>query len=963
MKNYLILITALFISTIISAQTGNIRGTIYDENGEAAVFATIQVENTDVALTSDLDGKFDISIEAGTYNVIVSYVGYEANKIEDVVVKPNEVTTLDVNLKVSAVVIGGEVLKEAKAITNTDVAMTTLQSKAAMPLDGLSNQTLKRIGGSRAADVIKAVPGVSIEGGKYVFVRGLGDRYTKTILNNMDIPGLDPDRNTIQMDIFPTNIIENIVVYKAFSPELAADFTGGVVDIITKEFPDEKTFNVSFGFGYNPTQHFNSNYLAGNGSSTDWLGFDNGLRALPIDKTLTPPDPSDSRTNPATGQPYNSELPAITRSFNSNLTPSQTTSPMNFNFSLSAGNQFKPNDDSDWTFGYNFALNYRNSTQFYENVAYNAYVLPSDTDVFELETNRRQEGSLGTNNVLLSGLGGFSAKYKNHKISLNALHIQNGQSSSGIFESETIIDNSVLLNRDNIEYNQRSITNVLLKGAHSFNKGDTKVEWRVAPTVSSIYDKDIRVTPLRYDNEEYSIEPSEGAIPERFWRNLEQTNLTGRLDFTQKLNLFNVENKKSAIKAGLGYTNKMRDYEILSYRILVDGQSQLPNSFVDNGDANLILSDANVWTTDTEIGTYVKGNFEPTNTYAAQQVVMSAYAMGDLVVTPQFRAIIGVRLETFDHIYTGQNNSGSKVFDNQKIIDTYNFLPSVNLVYTVLENKSKGEIMNLRGSFSQTLARPSFKEASIAEIFDAISGRTFIGNIDLVQTQINNFDFRWEYFFNRGESVSVSAFYKMFSNPIELVAYDETAPNNFQPRNVGDATVLGIEVEGKKSLGFISEAFNNFSIGTNVTLVQSEVTMDEATYNSKVQNARTGEVIGRTRPMQGQAPYIINTFLNYVDRENGWEGNVSYNVQGSSLFIVGLALNPDVYTVPFHGLNLKVSKSFGGERQPFKASLRATNILGSERQKVYRTFNAADPLFELLNPGRTFSASLSYKFF
>ncbi len=203
----------------------------------------------------------------------------------------------------------------------------------------------------------------------------------------------------------------------------------------------------------------------------------------------------------------------------------------------------------------------------------------------------------------------------------------------------------------------------------------------------------------------------------------------------------------------------------------------------------------------------------------------------------------------------------------------------------------------------------------------------------------------------------------MFSNPIELVAFDETAPNDFQPRNVGDATVLGLEVETKKNLGFIAEKLNKFSIGTNVTLVQSEVTQDEATYNSKVQNARTGEVVERTRPMQGQAPYIVNTFLNYIDGESGWEGNLSYNVQGPSLFIVGLALNPDVYTVPFHGLNMKVSKSFGGETKPYQVSLRATNILGAERQKVYRTFGAADPLFELLNPGRTFSASFSYKFF
>lgn len=971
MKNFLVLLSIIFSSTTIFAQTGFLRGTVYDENGEAAPFATVQVIETGTGTSTDMDGKFSISLDAGVYAIKVSYVGYTDKEIKDVAVKADDVTILDVNLSTDAETVG-EILVEAKVITNTDQALNSIKSKAAVPIDGISNATLRQIGGSKASDVIKAVTGVSIQGGKYVFVRGLGDRYTKTVLNGMDIPGLDPDRNTVQMDIFPSNLIENIFVFKAFSPDLPADFAGGVVNIVTKEFPEAKNFNVSVGMGYNPAMNLNANGVAANGSSTDFLGFDNGMRSLPIAKDAAIPDPANTMINPATGQAFNAELENITRSFNSNLNTTRATTPINYNLAVSAGNQFKPNQDKSLTLGYNAALNYRNTTTHYDDVQFNAFVKNDDVNVFELDANRVQKGALTSNNVLLSGLLGGAVKWGNeklsNKISANILRIQNGESQVGDLTSETFIDNSVFLVRDNIEYTERTITNALLKGVHSINGGGLEVEWKVSPTISTIEDKDIRVTPLRYDDEQYSIQPSEGAIPQRFWRNLQEENLTTRLDVTKKITLGDDETNVSKIKAGVGSTYKHRDYEILSYRVGIDGQSNLTNPFVTDGDAEKILSDQNIWNTTTAEGTYIKGNYEPTNTYDATQNILAAYAMGDLVFSKSFRAIVGARVEKFDHTYSGQNNLGTVIFNDRKIIDVVDFLPSVNVVYSL--NAKKNETMNLRGGFARTLARPSFKEASIAEIFDAVSGRTFIGNINLQTTHINNFDFRWEYFQQGGQSLSVSAFYKKFDNPIELVAFDATAPNDFQPRNVGQATVLGVELEVKKNLSTISEALRPYSIGTNLTLVDAKVEMDEATYASRLSAARTGEDISTTRPMQGLSPYILNAFLNYNNRKQALEGSLSYNVQGPSLVIVGINTNPDVYQLPFHSLNIKLSKNFGNTVEangdvtpgPHKFSLRVQNLLGAENQKVYQSYNAADQLFEFFKPARTFSVSYGYSF-
>ena len=270
--------------------------------------------------------------------------------------------------------------------------------------------------------------------------------------------------------------------------------------------------------------------------------------------------------------------------------------------------------------------------------------------------------------------------------------------------------------------------------------------------------------------------------------------------------------------------------------------------------------------------------------------------------------------------------------------------------------------MSFRTSFSQTVARPSFKEASIAQVYDAISDQTFIGNIDLEQSNIDNYDVRWEGFYSEGQMFSVSGFYKDFKNPIELVAFSSSAPNDLQPRNIGNAEVIGLEFEFRKNLGFVAENLNGLSTGANFTFVKSRAELDQSEngeYESRLASSRNGETISTTRQMQGQSPYIINGYLNYTNVERAWEANISYNVQGPSLAIVGIGLNPDVYTVPFHDMSIKVSKGIGAENR-VRLSLGANNLLNSNKSKVYKSFGSADKIYEQFRPFRTFSLSLNW---
>lgn len=268
--------------------------------------------------------------------------------------------------------------------------------------------------------------------------------------------------------------------------------------------------------------------------------------------------------------------------------------------------------------------------------------------------------------------------------------------------------------------------------------------------------------------------------------------------------------------------------------------------------------------------------------------------------------------------------------------------------------------VNLRASYNRTLARPSFKEKSIAQIYDPITNRTFIGNIDLLQTNIDNYDLRWEYYITPGELLAVSGFYKTFENHIEMVSFP-VDPSSIKPRNAGQSWIYGIELEVIKNLT------DNLSTGANVSLIKSFVDMntvfidnssDRTEKEFREKNARTGEEIQDTRPMAGQSPYIVNAYLNYFIPSIDLNFNISYNVQGESLSIIGTGLVPDIYTLPFHSLNLNVIKNH--KKSSFKVGVN--NILNNDRVDVYRSFGAPDVTAISFNPNVRFSAKYTYTF-
>ncbi|MCB0698684.1 MAG: carboxypeptidase-like regulatory domain-containing protein, partial [Chitinophagaceae bacterium] len=251
MKNSLLFVLGCLMS-ITALGKGIIRGSVIDADGYPLMSAVVVVKGTTIGTVTDLDGAFTLNVESGTHQLEIKCVGYQPLNIADVTVKDDDVNVLnEIKLQPAGSKLE-EVVIKAEAVRTNESALIAMKRRSTSIMDGISSAQMQLVGDGTAIEASKRVTGVSIEDGKYIYVRGLGDRYTRTTLNGIQIPGLDPDKNSLQMDIFPTNLIDNIIAHKNFSAELPADFTGGLVNIETKSFPEKKIFKVSVGIGYNP---------------------------------------------------------------------------------------------------------------------------------------------------------------------------------------------------------------------------------------------------------------------------------------------------------------------------------------------------------------------------------------------------------------------------------------------------------------------------------------------------------------------------------------------------------------------------------------------------------------------------------------------------------------------------------------------------------------------------------------
>ena len=441
-------------------------------------------------------------------------------------------------------------------------------------------------------------------------------------------------------------------------------------------------------------------------------------------------------------------------------------------------------------------------------------------------------------------------------------------------------------------------------------------------------------------------------------------NLAAKVDLTKK---YSFREKEGKLKFGFSEIYKSRDYEILFFDVQFFGGQNWTNS-----NPNKVLDQENLYTQGGNNIYFQSGNKNPNpNSYESSVNNIGLYVSNEYMLSKKLNTIVGLRAENYVQRHTGRDQlyaSGDEFngtnLEDEKVLESFDLFPSVNLIYKVKEKQ------NLRFSYGRTIARPSFKELSFAQILDPISNRIFNGSLfkyadwdgNLQETRIDNLDVRWELYKKVGQMISVSGFYKFFDKPIELVRIPEQQTSTeYQPRNVGDGMVLGLEFEFKTNIEMISSEKNIFSLSGNLILVNSQITMTDAEYNSRNGYIKKGESITNKRQMAGQSPFVVNCGIMFTNKESEIQSGLFYNVKGPTLYIVGAGLFPDIYTDPFHSLNFSINKKIGKDKRT-KIDFKVSNLLGDNNYNYYSSFEAENQPYSEFNIGRTVSVGVSHKF-
>jgi len=936
MKNiiYLLFFSLISFQSIYAQKI--IEGTIIDgEFGGALPFASVvlyvQEGDNEIKIggvSSDFDGKFVFEdLNDGIYLLETSFVGYQTKKISEINIAESDSFTIEITLAPAAENLG-EVIVTTTLSKNSEVAVLNIQKNAVVLMDAISIESIKKAGDGDVASAVRRVPGVSVQEGKFVYVRGLGDRYSKTILGGMELPGLDPDKNTLQLDIFPTNLLENVQVIKSGNASYDADFSGGIVDLNLKDFSIKPEYSISVGFGYNATMHFNANYIYDKGSATDIFGFDDGYRALPINRNVSLPLPD-------TSNPESNSLQYYTPEFDSDLNVAEKQSLPNYNIALSASNSYDVGQDN--RIGFISALNYRSEVSFFENYIESRYAFSTT----EFTEERLNQGRLGNDQKYVNGLLGVTFITKNAKYKLTGLYVQNGESTSVKGSYAEYIENPYDGEGQTKSYVQRQVISYPFSAKWVLNEGKINIGFKVAPTFVKSEDKDLKTSIFGINNGVYRFSRNLVGFPSRIWRSLDENALNSRLNFKLKHSLGKI-NAQSEF--GVFYLNKKRTFESDYFEVAFEGDTaQL------NGDPNNMFN--NYWSINNPTGAYVYGAFQEENQYISENNKYGGFISEELNFSEKFKAFVGVRVEKYIINYTG-TTIGNITFDNDEFINTTDFFPSANLIYSVNDNRK------FRASFYRTTARPSFKELSSIVLYDPVLTTKFFGNPTLTPTYISNVDLRHERYSENGDFVAFSLFYKNFQDPIEVQNYNRD-PNLFWADNNEEAQVYGVELEIRKK--FLNTEKNTLSFNLNASLIESRLILSEDEKATREFRLPEGESLKNYRQLQGQSPYLINSSLNYISKNNNAEFNLFYNVQGKTLQLVGNDNVADIFSVPFNALNFVAKKRFGPNNQQV-FTLQINNILDDYRESQYEFFSLTPALYSQRRIGTTFQLGYSLKF-
>ncbi len=871
----------ILIASFSFAQKGKIAGKISNAKNEGLAGVTIKISGgLTGTVKSDVDGRFSFTAEFGKkYSITLSYIGYKDKSVDDIAISnANEEETVNIIMEEGGKALESVTVKSSargSAKGETINALIAFQKNTSTVSQVVSGEAIRRSPDKNTSEVLKRVPGTSVQEGKYLVVRGLADRYNQAMVNGVLLSSTEPDRKTFSFDVFPAPMIDNIIINKAFVPELPGEWAGGLIQVNTKDVPSSNFFTIQLGTGFN-TQTAGSDFYQYQGGKLDWLGFDDGKRSLPDGMpTKSVFSTLDQTQKTAYGKQFENVWSASKNS--SNFFP-----VTNKSFQISGG--FNSKLGANNKLGVVLALTYNQS---FKRTNFSNRLYSISNSIASLNFDYANDKY--SQDVLAGALANITLQLgNNHKISwktilnINATDYTTKRTGKD-FENDPI--NGENIRATELALKSNTFFNTSLTGDHNLPKLKAKLHWYGSFNILDQYIPDQR--RIQYNQNvvvpgsPYSLLISASKTSQRsgsrYYGYLSDYIYTGGGDIS-----------KSTIMNGLSQSVKLGYMLQIKDRLF---DSRPFSIYLPSDNPSLRLLSEDVVFSPENFGTGFDNKFAFNEIfgdqyrYVANTILNAGFLQFDNQLSRQLRATWGLRWENFDQV-VGSMNQKDPRHVYTKVDD---FLPGLNLTYKTNEQT------NIRLSGSQTVIRPEFRELSPFAFFDFDLGATTTGNKSLVRTKVTNADLRYELYPRAGELFTIGVFYKYFDKPIELY-FNQTgagSSSTFNYINADKASGYGAELEFRKKLDVVADGLRNFTFQGNFSYIYNRV---------------TSEGTNLDRPMQGQSPYLINATLQYDVEKAGLSTTLLFNQIGRRILYVGSSDYPPVWEHPRALLDFQIAK-------------------------------------------------------
>jgi len=939
--------TSIFIICALFSfsQKGRIIGRVINsKNGEPLIGATIKLINKNKITQTDLNGNYSLSsLDSGKYSINCSYVSFTSLQVLNIDVRSNQTITRDIILdpaeKMNNVIITSS-SRSNKPKENIS-SLLLAQKNSSNVSDGISADLIKRTPDRSTSDILKRVSGVSIQNDKFVIIRGLNDRYNSSYINGSPLPSTEGDRKAFSFDIFPSNLLDNLVIIKTATPDIPAEFAGGSVFINTKDVIPGNFQNISFGLGFNSISTF-KDFKAYYGGRYDFLGFDDGKRALPSNIPSTKDFPQ-----PAYLQPY------LAKSWNNVWATHNTQALPNLNlqYVLSKSIQRKGNDFLGTLFSFTYSRNQVQSSGI--NRSHQDAGL-GDTSVPQGQYTQ----SSYSENILLGALANFSLKINNN----NSIYFKNlfsANSEDLVFVREGYNDlalsDPVFIKSKTLWYTSNRIFSSQLIGEHYFSQSKIRINWmgsyssvlRDVPDLrTTVYSK--RDSETDFIANVSNIVTSNGNGGSIYYSKTNEDSKNFKIDIQRN---FKFSNKISSnFKTGIYYQGRDRYY---NQRNLGMVKGNVGDTFFNYQLLSLpdylIFGTPNIGSGKFILAEDAKG----TNGYSAKTNLSAGYLMADQRFGKFLRLVYGVRIEKFDlKLFLPRDATAIDSVNRSKT----DILPSGSAIFSI--NKKQ----NFRFAYSKTVNRPEFRELSPTKFYDVTTRLVINGDTGNQRALIDNYDLRYEIYPRSGQVITLSAFYKKFTNPLE----QSTDPASFDQAsyfNVIGAVNKGVEIEERLLLGDLfknipeKSFLNKLTFFSNFAFIKSSVT-------AKTSND-TSTLI-KERPLQGQSPYCFNGGFNYQNDEKGISATILANRIGQRIFIVGNIFEDNLWENGRTVIDVQFAKKFKKNDLEIKFNIKdllaQRSIFFEDTDDNQKYVKGKDYVRWYKTYGQVFSFTLTYKF-